>query len=251
MFSRKLRKFLRKELEGIPVALGLPVWRHCGAHRMDKSVEVCSIYILLLVPVGCGKDYIRIHWSRIHPHIQVNNKVELAKRRFPVLHLLEMRLCYLFAVHIMVRTKEELQEIFLPPCAGAKGVSAPYHPYPGPVLRRIRVINGKLESAALELFYRIIHYLSIRLCPGPLGILCHNKRALVKLGIPWKTPQSYCPYLPVSAMLIIQGGFIRYDMVFRYLVVILPLLGMDIPITRRILEPRRPLPVETKGYLAP
>src|SRR3989338_5764780 len=98
-------------------------------------MKVCRVYILFLVPVGCGKDYVAVSRSRIHPHIQVNNEVELAERRLPILHLLEMRLCHLFAVHIMVRAEEKLQEIFIAPCAGAKGVAAPYHPDPWPVLR--------------------------------------------------------------------------------------------------------------------
>src|SRR3989304_3391541 len=59
MLCRKFAEFLRNELECIPIALCLPVWRNSSAHRMDIRVEICGVYILLLIPVGSRKDYIR------------------------------------------------------------------------------------------------------------------------------------------------------------------------------------------------
>src|SRR3972149_3639970 len=102
VFLRHLGELLREELEGIPVALCFPVRSYRRAHRVYERVELCGVDVLLLIPVGRRKHYIRIGRGRGHAELERRYEVYLAYRSLLEIYLLTIGLGDFFPAYPLV-----------------------------------------------------------------------------------------------------------------------------------------------------
>ena len=168
-------------LEDLPVAARLPGRIHRFGQRVDEGMHVRSAEVVLLVPGRGRQDDVGIQRRGAHAEVERDQQVELALRGlvapFHVLRLGRAALTQVLALQAMAGAEQVLEHVLVALARRAKQVGSPDEHVAREVFRRLRVGEGEIQLAGLELAHRVLH----RIQAVGLGIAHERQRIGIEL----------------------------------------------------------------------
>ena len=134
------------------VRSGLPRWFGRGRARLDERLRVRRGQVVLLGPGRGGQHDVGQQGGAGHPEVQRDQQIELAFGSvIPPDHVPRPPIRRgLGRPQRRVRPEQVPQEVLVALQRGAEQVRPPQGQYPGPVLRRVRVLGGEPQRAGSD-----------------------------------------------------------------------------------------------------
>src|SRR5690242_18733361 len=143
-----------------------------------------------------------------------------------------------------MRTEVMAQEKFLPLGARRDRVAAPDEPHPWPVLCGIEILDREAQLLVLELVDDVADNFAFGPRAGTLGVGHDIERIAVEVRSHRHPAAAHRLCQEIDSMALGPLRLWGRQAIFGELPLVAPLIALGVMPDRRLLKPRRPLPVE-------